>query len=127
MLAALLVARSWDRAPAPARAARSYWLTCLGGFWPELPSDCYVWEGGVESAPGQLAGLHAGRLPVRRGSRRPRRPPWTCIAPGIGLPTGWHDPSLVWGDTRSMGCGVYFERGTPVEPETWGAVKSLYR
>jgi len=53
--------------------------------------------------------------------------PWTCIAPGIGYPSGWQDPSLVWGPTSSMGCGVYFEQGTPVESETWGSVKALYR
>jgi hypothetical protein len=53
--------------------------------------------------------------------------PWTCVAPGIGYPTGWNDPSIVWGPTRSMGCGVYFEQGTPVESPTWGAVKALFR
>jgi hypothetical protein len=53
--------------------------------------------------------------------------PWTCIAPGIGYPSGWQDPSIVWGPTSAMGCGVYFEQGTPVESETWGAVKALFR
>jgi hypothetical protein len=53
--------------------------------------------------------------------------PWTNIAPGIGYPSGWQDPAVVWGETRSMGCGVYFEQGTPVESETWGSVKSLFR
>lgn len=33
--------------------------------------------------------------------------PRTNIAPGIGYPTGWQDPSIVWGHTESMGCGVY--------------------
>jgi hypothetical protein len=56
--------------------------------------------------------------------------PWTCIAPGIGYPSGWQDPSIVggyWSPTRSMGIGVYFEQATPVESETWGAVKALFR
>jgi hypothetical protein len=53
--------------------------------------------------------------------------PWTCIAPEIGYPTGWSDPSIVWGATQSMGCAAYFEQATPVEAETWGTLKSLFR
>jgi hypothetical protein len=55
--------------------------------------------------------------------------PWTCIAPGIGYPSGWQDPSVIefWGPTSAMGCGVYFVQGTPVECETWGSVKALFR
>jgi hypothetical protein len=22
--------------------------------------------------------------------------PWTCIAPGVGYPTGWQHPAIVW-------------------------------
>ena len=57
----------------------------------------------------------------------PQGHPWACIAPGIGYPTGWQDPAIVWGPTSAMGCGVYFEQGTPAESETWGAVKALFR
>jgi hypothetical protein len=53
--------------------------------------------------------------------------PWTCIAPGIGYPSGWQDPSIVWGPTSALGIGAYFEQATPVETETWGAVKALFR
>jgi len=53
--------------------------------------------------------------------------PWTNIAPGIGYPTGWHNPRVVWGLTRSLGLGLYFVAAiTPVEPYTWGHIKSLY-
>ncbi len=54
--------------------------------------------------------------------------PWTNIAPGIGYPTGWNDPSIVWGPTQSMGIGVYFGDcgNTPAEPQTWGAIKALF-
>ncbi len=63
--------------------------------------------------------------------------PWTCIAPGIEeYPTGWSDPSIVWGSTRSMGIGVYVTRLTsgveePGDPPKysamgWGQVKSLF-
>jgi hypothetical protein len=60
----------------------------------------------------------------------PRGHPWTCIAPGMGYPSGWQDPAIVggyWGPTKSMGCGVYFEQATPVEGESWGEVKALFR
>ncbi len=53
--------------------------------------------------------------------------PWTCIAPGIGYPSGWQDPSVVWGSTSAIGCGVYFEQATPAESGTWGAIKALFR
>jgi hypothetical protein len=32
--------------------------------------------------------------------------PWTCIAPGLGYPTGWQNPGLVWGAVQSLGFGV---------------------
>ena len=53
--------------------------------------------------------------------------PRTNIAPGIGYPTGWQDPSIIWGTTQSMGLGGYFgERGSPAQPETWGSIKALF-
>jgi hypothetical protein len=54
--------------------------------------------------------------------------PWTNIAPGIGYPTGWNDPSIVWGPTQSMGIGVYWGDcyTSPVETRTWGSIKALF-
>jgi hypothetical protein len=69
--------------------------------------------------------------------------PWTNIAPGIGYPTGWNDPSVVWGTgvIRSMGIGVWFVPegcgpccgGDPPPPppvparsSTWGSIKALF-
>jgi len=59
--------------------------------------------------------------------------PWTCVAPGIGYPTGWNDPSILWGPTQSTGCGVVF-RPTPPQtvPDgdtapTWGSIKTLFK
>ncbi|MBD3237809.1 MAG: hypothetical protein GF330_13990 [Candidatus Eisenbacteria bacterium] len=46
--------------------------------------------------------------------------PWTCIAPGIGYPTGWEDPSIVWGTTNSMGIGVWWSEGCLVHPDGSG-------
>jgi hypothetical protein len=64
--------------------------------------------------------------------------PWTCIAPGLEWPSGWQDPSIVWGPTKSMGIGVYFSPRDPSsvdefpndepipEPPTWGRIKALF-
>ncbi len=53
--------------------------------------------------------------------------PWTCIAPGIGYPTGWQDPSVVWGPTMAMGLGVYMSNDpSPVETATWSSIKALF-
>jgi hypothetical protein len=146
----------------------AYWVSTVPGFCDGYPADCYVWEGGIGSTPGQVlavvtgvlftnmpmwptvgqndvdmnvpfaGGFTVGYWGVWPGSNwcfgcaadvdGPPGHPWTCIAPGIGYPSGWQDPSIVWGPTSSMGCGVYFESNpTPAESETWGAVKALYR
>lgn len=54
--------------------------------------------------------------------------PWTCIAPGIGYPTGWQHPNVVFPECQSLGCGVYFGEGpSPSEGRTWGRVRALFR
>jgi hypothetical protein len=59
--------------------------------------------------------------------------PRTNIAPGIGYPTGWQDPSIVWGPTQSLGIGAYGGFGIPPPPPnptletTWGRIKELHR
>ena len=54
--------------------------------------------------------------------------PWTCIAPGTEWPSGWQDPSIVFGPTQSLGIGVWFSAATtPSTTPTWGSVKSLFR
>jgi len=78
-----------------------YWANMQGGW------DFYVCGADLDGPPGH---------------------PWTCIAPGIGFPSGWQDPSIVWGPTSAMGCGVYFESNpTPAESPTWGAIKEMFR
>ncbi len=54
--------------------------------------------------------------------------PRTNIAPGIGYPTGWNDPSVIWGPTQAMGIGAWVGEGGPVPTETttWGQIKNLY-
>jgi hypothetical protein len=54
--------------------------------------------------------------------------PWTCIAPGIGYPTGWQHPNVVHPNCVSMGIGVTVTNTpSPAESETWGAIKSMFR
>jgi hypothetical protein len=79
------------------------------GFWGDWPG---------QGPPGYFCGADLDGPPGH---------PWTCIAPGIGYPSGWQDPSIVWGPTSSMGCGVYFEQGTPAESPTWGSMKALFQ
>jgi len=52
--------------------------------------------------------------------------PRTNIAPGIGYPTGWNDPSIIWGPTMAMGVGCWVSGPTPTKETTWGAIKHLY-
>jgi hypothetical protein len=52
--------------------------------------------------------------------------PWTYIAPGIGYPTGWNDPSVIWGLTQSLGLGLVYVWNSPVESQSWGSIKSMF-
>jgi len=52
---------------------------------------------------------------------------WTCIAPGIGFPTGWQPVTLVWPDCVSLGLAVTItDVPSPVESQTWGSIKALF-
>jgi hypothetical protein len=53
--------------------------------------------------------------------------PWTCIAPGIGYPTGWNDPSMIWEPTQSLGLGAVYSWCSPVEARSWGSIKGLFQ
>ena len=54
--------------------------------------------------------------------------PWTCIAPGIGFPSGWQHARVVDPYIVSLFIGVYFaDAPSPVESATWGSVKRLCR
>lgn len=54
--------------------------------------------------------------------------PWTHIAEGIGWPSGWQHPGVVWDDIGSMGIGMRFRPDDPVptRASSWGMVKALY-
>ena len=88
------------------------------GFWPNWPGQ----EHGFYCAA-DLNGV--------------KQHPWTCVSPESGPPSGWQDPSVIWGETASMGLGVKFsprsasideaEDGpAPPPAPTWGAVKALF-
>jgi len=102
----------------------SYWPTCVEndieigccvngdfavGYWADWPGGCCeYWCCADENGPGGH--------------------PWTCIAPGIGYPSGWQHPNVVFSECVSMGIGVTVtEDPSPVESETWGALKSFFR
>ncbi len=54
--------------------------------------------------------------------------PWTCVAPGLGLPTGWNNPEIVGTCCNSLGIGVHFAAiPSDATGSTWGEIKSLYR
>lgn len=53
--------------------------------------------------------------------------PWTCIMPGIGYPTGWQHPEIVFGECQSLMIGAYFEAGpSPSQSPSWGRIKALF-
>ena len=53
---------------------------------------------------------------------------WTCVAPGIGYPSGWQHPRIIWSDPfNSLGFGVYIQdTPSPREAPTWGSIKELF-
>ncbi len=64
------------------------------GYWGEWPGASAGWYVGAD-----LNGIGG----------KPR----TNIAPGIGYPTGWADPSIVWGQTQALGISVYVLSSQP--------------
>ncbi len=64
------------------------------GYWGEWPDGTPGW--GV-----------AADLDGMRGKPR------TNIAPGIGYPTGWADPSIIWGPTQALGIAAYVSGTQP--------------
>jgi len=103
-------------------------------YWPAIGANDVSAYGSI---PGQAGGFTVGywgdwpSAPcgyfVAADLDGPGGRPWTYIAPGIGYPTGWNDPSMVWGPTQSLGLEAEAWGGyTPAEPRTWGTVKALF-
>lgn len=111
-------------------------------LWPEVRG--FDFEITAEVGPNFYVGSQANFGPgycfcyyyAAADTDGPGGSPWTCIAPGMGYPTGWQDPSIVWGTTAAMGYGVYTatEQGVADAPAddgaeahtTWGQVKRLF-
>jgi hypothetical protein len=92
--------------PQAVDVAGTWWI----GYWGDWPlNEPYFYVGADLNGPG--------------GGR-----PMTKIAPGQGYPEGWQDVSIAWGPTAALGIGaVVEETPSPVESETWGAIKSMFR
>ncbi len=61
--------------------------------------------------------------------------PWVNIAPGIGFPTGWNHPEVLWPPpVAALGIGASLvvkdlsveESDPAAHPPTWGRIKALY-
>jgi hypothetical protein len=80
------------------------------GYWGNWPGEATAWFVGVDQD-----GFGGD--------------PWTYVAPGIGFPTGWQDPEIIWGQTtQAFGMGFWYDVGTSaVENVSWGAVKATYQ
>jgi len=62
------------------------------GFWGDWPGESPGWFIAADlDGPGGM--------------------PRTNIAPGIGYPTGWQDPSIVWGPVQSLGIETWIGYG----------------
>lgn len=79
------------------------------GYWGDWPGESYGWAIGADlDGPGGC--------------------PLTNIAPGIGLPSGWQNVSVVWGPTTALDIGaeVLECSPTPIVTSSWGRVRALY-
>ena len=74
-----------------------------------------------------VASTDASSRISREGRRDGRGPTSARRAPGIGYPTGWNDPSVVWGPTQSLGLGLVYVWNSPVESQSWGSIKSMFK
>lgn len=105
-------------------------------FWPSftqndiamgpvaLPGDG-AFVGGWTNWPGQLGQWYWGADQNGFGGL-----PRTNIAPGIGYPTGWQDPGIIpnFFPCMAMGFGIYYTgHPVPVQSDTWGQIKNLYK
>ena len=82
---------------------------CTVGYWGNWPGMHCAYYVGAD-----LDGFGGGH-------------PWTYIAPGIGYPTGWNDPSIIWGPMQSLGLGAVYAWNSPAEARSWGSIKALFR
>lgn len=89
----------------PCSTPESWWV----GYWPDWPGELFGWA----------VGANYHQAPAY---------PYANIAPGLPYPTGWHDVSIIWGWTATIGIGAQVvPLPNAMESVSWGRVKSLYR
>lgn len=105
----------------------------MPAIWPEISAhdldinDAYTYGDIFAGYWGNWPGLYTGWY-VAADLDGFGGMPRTNIAPGIGYPTGWQDPSIVWGPTQALGIGIYSWYGiVPTHETTWGELKALFR
>lgn len=100
------VARNVFQLEQPVCVGPKYWIGCCA-----TPSagDVFYWVAADLDGPGGC--------------------PMTNIAPGLGYPSGWQDPGIVWLPTAAMGVGAQVVNcpPTPTQDTSWGRVKALMR
>jgi len=110
-------------------------------YWPEI--GAYDFDIQVAVGPnfyvGPQSNFEAGMCDyfIAADTDGPGNSPWTCVSPESGYePTGWQDPTLVFGEVAAMGYGVYVETTQGIEEPsaaseierigTWGGIKILF-
>ncbi|MCC7143231.1 MAG: hypothetical protein IT349_14120 [Candidatus Eisenbacteria bacterium] len=123
-----------DGCPGSVLCARPHVVPGGVGLWPSvsqlrfaMPGCCTGerwWVGYWGAWPGAGSPFYVG---VDLDGPVPGRPK-TCIAPGLGYPSGWQNVSVVWGPTVAIGIGaeVLPCGPVPVERTSWGKIKALY-
>ncbi len=83
----------------------TWWI----GYWGDWPGEIAAWAIGAD---------------LDGGMGRPK----TNVAPGLGFPTGWQNPSVAWGPTHALyiGAEVLDCGPTPTSRSSWGQIKSTY-
>ncbi|MBD3237405.1 MAG: hypothetical protein GF330_11925 [Candidatus Eisenbacteria bacterium] len=112
-------------------------------FWPDCGKNDFSLDCDVtgEFTVGYWADFsdHAQEWFICADENGPGGHPWTCIAPGIGYPSGWQPVTVVFEECRSLLIGAHFIPREPSGVEelpidappaissAWGRVKTLFR
>jgi hypothetical protein len=103
------------------------------GYWPVVTTHDIDIVDAIAGPDGFFVGYWPGSwagLPAQFGCAMDEDGfggvPRTNIAPGIGYPTGWANPSVAGYILQAFGLGGWVGGDTPVQETSWGAIKNLY-
>lgn len=100
------------------------------GYWPTCTmNEIWLWCGAPEYTLGYWADFSGENCAfyLCADENGFGGYPWTCVAPGMGFPTGWQPANVVWPHCVSLGIGATLNGGgSPVESQTWGTIKALF-